>query len=250
MSEGRDDTVGLSLKTLAKRLGDPIFWALSKAELHRLLTQHPSGHSTDILPITRTYRGWGWYKRLGAFQVDSEFQRLADWAAAERPETVMEIGTFVGATLLLWSRVAQRRVISVDLPGGIHGGGYPTEKMRLFREFVFDRPEVTIDLLHADSQDVATRRRVEAMLGATRIDLLFIDGDHRLKGVTRDFELWKDLVRPGGRIVFHDVVPHHTQPSCQVDVLWNNIKARYPGQTTEIVESVDQGWAGIGILTV
>jgi len=248
MSDRRGMTY--ALKAVAKRLGDPLFWALSKAELHRFLRQHPSGGSKDILPITKSYGGWGWYKRLSAFQVDSEFQRLADWAAAERPATVVEIGTASGATLLLWSRVAQRRVISIDLPGGIHGGGYSAPKMRLFREFVFDRPGVRMDLLHADSQNAATRSRVEQMLGTDRVDLLFIDGDHRLAGVTRDFELWKDLVRPGGRIVFHDVVPHHTQPSCQVDVLWSDIKTRYPGQTTEIVESPVQGWAGIGILTV
>ena len=35
-------------------------------------------------------------------------------------------------------------------------------------------------------------------------DFLFIDGDHT--GVGRDYEMYRDLVRPGGLIAFHDIV--------------------------------------------
>lgn len=37
------------------------------------------------------------------------------------------------------------------------------------------------------------------------IDILHIDGDHSLEGVTRDYENWAKFVRPGGAILFHDV---------------------------------------------
>jgi predicted O-methyltransferase YrrM len=40
------------------------------------------------------------------------------------------------------------------------------------------------------------------------IDLLFVDGDHTYKGVERDLSLWAGKVKPGGRIVFHDVAQH------------------------------------------
>lgn len=36
------------------------------------------------------------------------------------------------------------------------------------------------------------------------IDLLFIDGDHRVFAVLRDLEMWVPKVRPGGLIVGHD----------------------------------------------
>jgi hypothetical protein len=88
------------------------------------------------------------------------------------------------------------------------------------------------------------------LLGNERVDIFFIDGDHRLEGVTRDFNLWKDLVKPGGHIVFHDILPHPALPSCQVDVFWKKIKEEFPGKTEEIIESPEQGWAGIGILKV
>jgi predicted O-methyltransferase YrrM len=238
------------IKTFAKCAGDPVFWALSKRELRRLLAQYPGATSADVVSITREYRGFGWYKRLGALQIESEFRQLVDWAAAEEPGTVIEIGTANGATLLLWSRVARKRVISIDLPDVIRVGRYPDQKGKLFRQFAFDRPGIEIDLIRANSQDAATHERVQRILGSDPVDLLFIDGDHRLDGVTRDFELWHGLVRSGGRILFHDILPHPLMPSCQVDVLWNQLKDRYPGQTMEIIESHDQGWAGIGILTV
>jgi hypothetical protein len=38
----------------------------------------------------------------------------------------------------------------------------------------------------------------------TRIDLLYIDGDHRYEAVRRDFADWSKHVVPGGRILLHD----------------------------------------------
>jgi predicted O-methyltransferase YrrM len=235
-------------KHVAKVIGDPLFWPLSHREFHRLLTRHPSGHGRDVLAVTSAYRGWGWYKRLVAFQVPEEFSALCDWAVAARPRIVIEIGTATGATLLLWSRVATERVISIDLPGGVHGGGYSEPKGRLFREFVRDRPNVRLDLIRASSQDAATRDRVAASLGSAKADILFIDGDHRIDGVTRDFTLWRDLVAPGGTIVFHDIIAKVGDPESQVDQLWRQVVRDYPGQTREIIHDAAQGWAGIGLL--
>lgn len=238
------------VKTRAKNAGDALFWLLSRRELRALLSRHPTGCGLDILAITKGYRGQGWYKRLGAYQVDEELGRLADWAVAQRPARVIEIGTASGATLLMWSRIATEQVISIDLPGGIHGGGYAEPKGRLFREFVRDRPNVRLDLVRASSHDEQTKQRVCELLGRHQADLLFIDGDHRLEGVTRDLELWRDLVRPGGYVVLHDVLPHPHLPSCQVHVLWDRLKREQPERTWEIVASPEQGWAGLGILSI
>lgn len=238
------------IKAVVKTLGDPLFWRLSRAELRRLMARHPVDTPDGIIAITRAYEGWGWYKRIGPYQVDLEFRNLAAWAMAQRPKVVLEIGTASGGTLLMWARIASRRVISVDLPGGIHGGGYPVFKSRLFREYIHDRSDVQMDLFRASSQESATRDRVTKLLGDDRVDILFIDGDHRLPGVTRDYELWRELVAPGGHIVFHDILPHPKLESSQVDQLWRRLRDANPGRTQEIVAAEDQGWAGIGILAV
>jgi predicted O-methyltransferase YrrM len=101
-------------------------------------------------------------------------------------------------------------------------------------------------LIRADSHDPHTLRSVRDLEGA--VDLLFIDGDHGYDGVRADFENYAPLVKPGGLIAFHDIVPH-VDPSCQVDRLWNKLRNVY--ETREFVDSDDDvngGWAGIGVI--
>lgn len=45
-----------------------------------------------------------------------------------------------------------------------------------------------------------------------QIDCLFIDGDHSEEGVKLDWETYKDLVAPGGLIIFHDWDPPSSTP--------------------------------------
>jgi hypothetical protein len=43
--------------------------------------------------------------------------------------------------------------------------------------------------------------------GWTRpVGLLWIDGDHTLDGVRRDFESWERFLQPGGVVAFHDAL--------------------------------------------
>jgi predicted O-methyltransferase YrrM len=37
-------------------------------------------------------------------------------------------------------------------------------------------------------------------------DLVFVDGNHSYEGARKDFLHWRDAVRPGGHVVFHDAV--------------------------------------------
>ncbi|MDJ1185076.1 class I SAM-dependent methyltransferase [Roseofilum casamattae] len=237
-----------NLKTVVKNLGDSYFWPASQKELYGLISEYPGSNKEDILSIIKSYQGQGWYKRLCVLQDDGELAGLIDWASKQQPKVVMEIGTAQGGTLLAWCRIAKELVISVDLEDGIHGGGYFPQKQRLYKELATGRDGVRVELIQDDSQKDETRKQVEKILAGRKIDILFIDGDHRLEGVTRDFELWSPLVKPGGHVVFHDIIPHRTIPSCQVDRLWNQLRDKYPSQ--EIVTDYDQGWAGIGILTL
>ncbi len=49
----------------------------------------------------------------------------------------MEIGTAKGGTLFLFSKLASKNslIISVDLPNGKFGGGYPMWKIPLYKSF-------------------------------------------------------------------------------------------------------------------
>ncbi|MDJ1175399.1 class I SAM-dependent methyltransferase [Roseofilum capinflatum] len=237
-----------NVRKVVKNVGDAYFWPASKREFYELISRYPSASTNDIMHIINSYKGQGWYKRLCVFQDEQELTNLIDWARDRQPKIVMEIGTAQGGTLLAWCRIAQEMVISVDLEDGIHGGGYFPQKQRLYKELVAGREGVQVELIQDDSQKDETRQKVESILSGRRIDILFIDGDHRIEGVTRDFELWRSLVKPGGHILFHDILPHKTVKSCQVDVLWNQLRQQYPSQ--EIVTDYNQGWGGIGILTL
>lgn len=220
-------------------------FAASRAEFLKLLAESPETPAGWI-SITEKYQGRGWYAIMKSWQVLSEMEGMLRLVQEARPQRIMEIGTAKGATLLPWCRMASKQVISVDLEGGIHGGGYPAAKQKLYREFTHGRPGVRLDLFQENSQIMATRQKVEAVLGGEKLDVLFIDGDHSYEGVKKDFELWSPLVRAGGMVLFHDILPHTKVAHCEVDRLWNELKPRF--RHVEFIENPQQGWAGIGAI--
>src|SRR4051794_37782358 len=66
-------------------------------------------------------------------QVRAEVLGMLEAVSAERPQRVLEIGTAGGGTLFLLAFAAHRdaEIVSVDLPQGEFGGGYPVWKMPL-----------------------------------------------------------------------------------------------------------------------
>jgi|SRR5208283_5289901 len=181
-------------------------------------------------------------------QVRSEIEELAKLIQATAPQRSLEIGTNYGGTLFLLCTLSPpgARVISVDLPAGRFGGGYPRRKMPLYRRF--PRNKQQLHLIRGDSHASETQARVERLLAGDKLDYLFIDGDHTYGGVKRDFEMYSPYVRSGGMIAFHDIAAHSKEKSCEVDRFWNEIKQRF--HYREIIEDPKQGWAGIGVLFV
>lgn len=230
---------------LRRTLLDPLAWKLSRRELHQMFKKTTP---QEIVRAMFEYTGRGNYASIRAVQIADEIMALAGLVEEKKPRGIVEIGTRKGGSLFIWARVAEtaERIISIDLPGGIHGGGYPTIRQRLYREFVADRPHTDMILLRQDSQSEATQQRVGELLGETPLDFLFIDGDHRYKGVRRDFELYEPLVAPAGLIAFHDILPQIHHPECEVDRLWNEIKDNY--EHREFVEAPDRSRCGIGVL--
>jgi cephalosporin hydroxylase len=178
-------------------------------------------------------------------QVRSELLEFASLVQERRPKALIEIGTRNGGTFFVLCRLADPRakVISLDLPGGKFGGGYT-----IFQAPVINHMKQSgqqLQLLRTNSHDPTTRSRVVSVLDHTRLDLLFIDGDHTYDGVKQDFEMYSPLVAPGGMIAFHDIVDT-TDENCHVNRFWNEVKTRY--RYREIIEDKRQGWGGIGVL--
>lgn len=183
---------------------------------------------------------------LAPAQVKSEITSLLYFVKGVKPKTMMEIGTARGGTLFLFSKVVPKDsfIISLDLPGGRFGGGYPRFKIPLYKSFAKNKQ--IINLIRQDSHNIKTLQKIKDILGDRKIDFLFIDGDHTYEGVKRDFELYSQLVRKGGIIAFHDIAPHPPETKCEVSKFWNEIKKKY--EYREFVEDWEQNWAGIGLI--
>lgn len=187
-------------------------------------------------------------KSHGAAQKLVEFAEFVSFLRPIRPKMVVEIGTLNGGTLWALCRLASSaaELTSIDLPGGPFGGGYGEGSVSRLRALA--RTDQKIHLIRGDSHALETLEQLEAALRGRSIDLLFIDGDHSYEGVKRDFELYSPLVRPGGMIAFHDILPH-SNPACQVDLFWNEI--RIGAEHYEFVDRADDArgaWGGIGVI--
>jgi predicted O-methyltransferase YrrM len=180
------------------------------------------------------------------WQVDSEIEALLERLAGDRPRTILDIGTADGGTLFLLSRVAadDALIISVDLHGGMFGGGYPRWRAPLYRSFARERQR--IELVRANSHDPGTLERIRAILAGREVDFLFIDGDHRYEGVKSDFVMYEPLVRPGGLIGFHDIIPGPEELVGGVPDFWQELKQHTDAD--ELVEDWDFGSCGIGVV--
>ena len=178
-------------------------------------------------------------------QVRSEILQLGKLLKELAPRRTLEIGTNYGGTLFLLCTVSapEAKIISVDLPFGPFGGGYPARKIPIFRQFPKSGQE--LHLIRADSHREETKERLLRLLRGERLDFLFIDADHTYEGVSRDFEMYAPLVRSGGMIAFHDIVTHKQGTSCEVEKFWNEVKQKYPHR--EFVERLTPGTMPVAV---
>jgi predicted O-methyltransferase YrrM len=186
--------------------------------------------------------------KIAPIQVRSELRNFLSFVEKLKPRSVLEIGTGRGGTLFLLTRAAapDAVLLSVDLSSVKDlrfGGGDVSRRKPLFEAFALHSQRV--HFLVGDSHAVETRECVEQVLAGAGVDLLFIDGDHTADGVTRDFELYRDLVRPGGVIAFHDIVDGKHEFVGGVPHFWRSIKTP---DALEFIADSRQGGYGIGLL--
>jgi len=187
--------------------------------------------------------------RVAANQKWSELSGLVHLVRGLSPISIIEIGVDGGGTMALWAQIAatDARLIGVDLE--ISAAVQSSVRASL-------RTGQALSLFAGDSHSDATKRRVRDTLGDNKVDFLFIDGDHGYEGVKQDFEDYGPLVRKGGLVAFHDIVPdfstrfgiHTGQHSGAVHKFWREVSTRYPHD--EFIESIAQDGFGIGVIYV
>ena len=205
----------------------------------------------DLLELTFEFQPFG--ITMNPLQSRWEFRQLLEELAGVCPKAMLEIGTAKGGSLLSFSQLCapDAHIVSVDLPRGPFGGGYPLWKVPLYKAFA--RPGQRLDLVRGDSHSASTFAHVQSLLGGRKLDFLFIDGDHRYQGVQSDFETYKSLMRPGGIIALHDIAaPRPDRPLTNgnnpgdVPRFWADLTKEHPGQT--FVDPAGHGCFGIGLI--
>ena len=199
---------------------------------------------SDAVEFAYSFQYFGFSIKTG--QVKYEIFKLLEVLKDLNPKTILEIGTAGGGSLFLFTSISDPKatIISVDLPGGSFGGGYAKWKIPIYQSFA--KKKQKIHLVRANSHHPKTLELVKNILDERMIDFLFIDGDHSYKGVKRDFEMYSRLVRKGGIIAFHDIIKLPLWTMCEVSRLWSEIRENY--EFLEIIEDINQGWAGIGLI--
>ena len=207
---------------------------------------------SPLLDLAFGFNAFGITVRPG--QVRSEFSALLAEVEVVRPQRMLEIGTANGGSLFCFARLAHpsAHIISVDLPHGDFGGGYPPWKLPLYRAFA--NPSQRLDLIRDDSHAASTLERVTALLGGAPLDFLFIDGDHTYDGVRQDYETFSPLVCSGGLIAFHDIAEPDPQVVAESGIgydvgevprFWSELRTRPDAQ--EFISGSGRGF-GIGAI--
>ncbi len=174
-------------------------------------------------------------------QVRGEILSLAEIVAELKPKVVLEIGSAYGGTLLIWAQLAGELLISCDITDR-------TYRSSFYRRFPPPGSRCSVEMLVGDSHEPSFRRSVEVLLGGRKVDFLFIDGDHTKEGVAADYHDYRDLVRPGGVIAFHDIVEKQSIATNQVYEFWKTIRGG--ANVREIIDDPGQTGFGIGIIGV
>lgn len=126
-------------------------------------------------------------------------------AARTASQGIVEIGSYRGRStvvLALGARAGQGAPLwAVDPHEHFDAGGAwrfgPQDRAALLANLARTGVAADVRLVMLDSLTVAAGWRKP-------LDVLFIDGDHSLKGVTADWLLWSRWLAPGGLALLHD----------------------------------------------
>ena len=122
-----------------------------------------------------------------------------------RPRDVVELGTHNGFSCFAFAEAAKRlgHPITINAldswEGDDHAGFYDDSTYRGVRAIARRDYPSSVILHRGYFSDLRPG------FGASSADLLHIDGRHSYEDALEDYEQWRDTVREGGVILFHDI---------------------------------------------
>lgn len=186
-------------------------------------------------------------KKYGMIQNPIEIKSFCDFYNKLNCKNILEIGTFLGGTFYILCKLSNLngKKISIDYPDA---GGSGIVK---FKHVEIDKYLTTfaddVHIIRENSSDQICISKLSSILNGEELDFIFIDGDHSYEGVKKDFNNYKNYIKDGGYIAFHDIdFPSSLDsPGCEVYKFWNEIKNKY-----KFIEFKQGSFGGIGIVQV
>lgn len=182
------------------------------------------------------------FDEYNAKQNRSEIRTVAHILSDNEPQTVVEIGTAQGGSLVVWSQFLDSvdYIVSIDKD-------HTVESMNKCESMVVDTEIRCIDSV---SQDLNAVNRTREFVQPNGIDFLYIDGGSLKHEVRTDYYNFSDMVNPGGIIAFHDILTHKERPgSVDVYEVWKEVRED-ASEFVEIIETIDATEYGFGLMYV
>ncbi len=158
-------------------------------------------------------------------QCESEITGLIDILVRENVRRFLEIGSRYGGSLWRIANALPLGSLIVSCDSGSGMGGNKTGQQEALRDCILELKRIGYNahLIVGDSQLDTIIKQVTHF---APWDACFIDGDHELRGVTRD---WKNYGSLSRIVAFHDAgwqMPPGYKNSKVVEVptLWNELK--------------------------
>ncbi|MCF8199343.1 MAG: class I SAM-dependent methyltransferase [Sulfuritalea sp.] len=209
--------------------------------LKRLAEFHSRSRTLEEIVWWALNFGGKGFMAVSSMQIPFEITQLAKVVYDLKPKISLEIGTAHGGTCFIWSQLTSEEVIACDINDMSH-------QKSLYEKFPPASSACKVRLYSGDSHEPGFNSGIQRALNGRQVDFLFIDGDHTVEGVTADYEEYREFVRPGGVIAFHDIVDRQSIASNQVGQFWQRLKK--VADVEEFVENQFQTGYGIGILRV
>ena len=172
---------------------------------------------------------------IETFQNPWELEELIRIFDYHGPAKVLEIGAWHGGTLWHWLQSAEEVLVIDD----------GMRRLWDWKDWAREA-ESYLRWLEGSSQDPLIIGGAENL---APYDFLFIDGDHTYESVRADWDNYYPMVREGGFIALHDILP---RPGYGVSLLWEQIKALPGTRWMEICHNEvlpgNEGRCGIGLI--
>jgi predicted O-methyltransferase YrrM len=180
------------------------------------------------------------------YQNKLEFEQLLDLLNSRNIKSVLEIGSMFGGTAWYWlNNLHITSLTIIDALVSAEDSRY-AEQLRchnvLWKEWCnAHNCELNVFTGYSTNQTIINNVKKLA-----KVDMLFIDGDHSFSGVSHDYFTFKEMVNPGGVIVFHDIAFEKESVWYGVKPLWDQLKNKF--KYKEFIEI--PGDRGLGVLYV